>query len=82
MVYLTTYLQHDYHAYLGFIYVAPEFRGKGISGRVIEELKKWARLQGIKEMRLEVYYQNISAIKAYEKFGFTRHMIEMRCTTE
>ena len=60
----------------------PEFRGKGVNSKLIEELKKWSQLQGITEMRLEVYHQNISAIKAYEKFGFSKHMIEMRCSIQ
>jgi ribosomal protein S18 acetylase RimI-like enzyme len=29
-------------------------------------------------MRLDVYENNIAAIKAYEKAGFTKHMVEMR----
>jgi GNAT superfamily N-acetyltransferase len=72
------YLQHSQHAYLGFMYVEPEYRGKGINRLIIEELRLWTLSQGIYEMRLEVYYENSPAIKAYEKTGFTRHMIEMR----
>jgi hypothetical protein len=29
-------------------------------------------------MRLDVYYGNTDAIKAYEKAGFVKHMVEMR----
>lgn len=73
-----TFLQHKQHAYLGFMYVVPQHRGKGINKMIIEELKKWSLSQGIAELRLEVYYDNTSAITAYEKVGFTKHMIEMR----
>ena len=72
------FLQHTRHAYLGFMYVLPEFRGQGINQLIIGELKKWALLKGVTEMRLEVYFQNEAAIRAYEKVGFTKHMIEMR----
>ncbi|MDB5205359.1 MAG: family N-acetyltransferase [Flavisolibacter sp.] len=72
------YLQHTQYAYLGFMYVEPEHRGTGINGLIIETLRQWAVAKSIFEMRLEVYYENLSAIKAYEKTGFTRHMIEMR----
>ncbi|MBL7839746.1 MAG: GNAT family N-acetyltransferase [Cyclobacteriaceae bacterium] len=72
------YLQHRQHAYLGFMYVTPEHRGKGINQKIIEALKDWAVGQGVHELRLEVYVQNESAIKAYEKIGFVRHMYEMR----
>jgi GNAT superfamily N-acetyltransferase len=60
------------------MYVLPEYRGKGINKKIIEHLKNWASLQNIKELRLEVYYKNIPAIKAYEKIGFSKHMLEMR----
>lgn len=72
------YLQHVQHGYLGFMYVKPEHRGKGVNGKIIDALRRWALAQGITELRLEVYYLNEPAIKAYEKIGFTRHMIEMR----
>ena len=72
------YLAHTQHAYLGFMYVLPEHRGKGINRRVIETLKNWAYSRSIKELRLEVYHNNLAAISAYEKIGFTKHIIEMR----
>jgi len=72
------YLKHDTHAYLGFMYVLPEHRGKGINKKIIAALKNWAYSQNISELRLDVYFNNISAIKAYEKIGFSKHMIEMR----
>lgn len=76
------YLKHQHHAYLGFMYVLPEYRGKGINRRIIENLKNWAYLQNVKELRLEVYYNNIAAIKAYGKIGFSQLIIEMRLNLE
>jgi ribosomal protein S18 acetylase RimI-like enzyme len=72
------YLQHEYYAYLGFMYVLPEHRGKGINQRIISTLKDWAFLKGVTELRLEVYTNNASAIKAYEKTGFQPLMLLMR----
>lgn len=72
------YLKHQQHAYLGFMYVKPEHRGKGINQKVIETLKKWAILQDITELRLDVYDKNAPAIKAYEKAGFKKHLVAMR----
>lgn len=72
------YLQHPQHAYLGFMYVLPEYRGMGINKKIVEALKIWSRGKGVSEMRLDVYFGNTPAITAYEKAGFTRHMIEMR----
>lgn len=72
------YLQHSQYAYLGFMYTDPVHRGKGINKLIIEALKRWSLSQNITEIRLEVYYNNSAAIIAYEKAGFTKHMIEMR----
>jgi len=72
------FLKHSNHAYLGFMYVLPGYRGKGINKLIMEHLENWAKAQNINEFRLEVYYDNISAIKAYEKIGFSRYSLEMR----
>jgi ribosomal protein S18 acetylase RimI-like enzyme len=72
------YLKHEQYAYFGMMYVHPSYRGKGINKIIMEELKKLVRKRGIHEMRLEVFAQNESAIKAYEKVGFTNHIIQMR----
>jgi len=76
------FLKHESHAYLGFMYVLPEYRGKGINKQIIDTLKNWAASQAINEFRLEVYYDNASAIKAYEKIGFSRYSLEMRFNLE
>ncbi len=72
------YLQHTQHAYLGFMYVVPAYRGKGINKMIIDALATWAATQNITELRLDVYQNNEAAIKAYERAGFTKHMIAMR----
>jgi|ERR1044072_19867 ribosomal protein S18 acetylase RimI-like enzyme len=72
------YLKHDRYAYLGFMYVRPEHRGKGVNQKVLDALLNWAKEQGLAEVRLEVFSENLSAIKAYEKAGFKSLMLEMR----
>lgn len=72
------FLKHKRHAYLGFMYVVPEHRGKGVSKKIIESLIAWCRQHDITELRLDVYDKNTTAIKAYEKAGFTKHLVEMR----
>lgn len=75
------YLRHECHAYLGFMYTEPEYRGQGINTTIIEALKKWCLSNDLSEMRLEVYFHNAAALNAYAKAGFTNHMIEMRMST-
>ncbi|MEP7266257.1 MAG: GNAT family N-acetyltransferase [Saprospiraceae bacterium] len=76
--YSENYYQHERYAYLGFICVHPEFRGQGLNKLIIEHLIKWSHSLDIFEIRLEVYDQNVNAIKAYEKSGFKKNMVEMR----
>ena len=72
------YLDHQEYAYLGFMYTLPEYRGKGINLRILDKLSEWAEQRGLHELRLTVYNENFPAIKAYEKAGFKKHIIEMR----
>ncbi|MEO0734558.1 MAG: GNAT family N-acetyltransferase, partial [Bacteroidota bacterium] len=72
------YVEPAVHAFLGFMYVRPDYRGQGINGQVTEALLDWARDRGLTEARLTVYTRNLGAIRAYEKTGFDQHLIEMR----
>lgn len=72
------YLDHEFYAYLGFMYTDPAYRGRGINALIVDALKKWSHGKGLKEIRLTVYNDNLPAIKAYEKVGFKKHIIEMR----
>ncbi|MFN0064529.1 MAG: GNAT family N-acetyltransferase [Myxococcaceae bacterium] len=75
------HLRHSRYAYLGFMYVAPELRGRGLNGRIVDALVEWARERDVTEVRLEVYAGNDSARRAYEKLGFTPNLVEMRLNT-
>ena len=72
------YLNHAQQAYLGFMYVLPQHRGKGINALIMAQLEVWVIEQGVTELRLEVYHQNTNAIKAYEKTGFDAYLLQMR----
>ena len=72
------FLKHSLYAYLGFMYVDPTHRGKGVNKEIIEALKQWAVSQSIVELRLDVYEGNLPAIQAYEKAGFSKQLINMR----
>ena len=68
---------HKEHGYVGFMFVKDEHRGKGISKLILNTIFDWFKNRGIKETRLQVYQENSSAIKAYEKVGFKKNLIEM-----
>ena len=72
------YKKYSHFAYLGFMYVDPNSRGKGINRMIIDNLTLWAKARDIKEMILDVYDGNEAAIRAYEKVGFKKNLVEMR----
>jgi RimJ/RimL family protein N-acetyltransferase len=45
---------------------------------VLEALATWARSKDIKELVLDVYTENITAIRAYERAGFVNILTAMR----
>jgi len=72
------YHKHSQYAYLGFMYVKPSYRGKGVNQKIIDGLFQWSKAKGLSEIRLEVYNENEGAKKAYFKSGFKPNLLEMR----
>ena len=72
------YVQPEYHAFIGFLYVDPNHRGRGVNRLVLDALFQWARENDLPEIHLTVYPENASAIRAYEKAGFVPYISEMR----
>ena len=73
-----SYWTHDRHGYLGFMFVRPEYRGQGVNGLLMDECIKWSKAQGLEEIQLDVYPENVAALKAYHKAGMTNHLLKMR----
>ena len=48
----------------------PEYRGKGIGGRLIENVLAQAKKFGLEKVELNVYSSNAAGIALYKKFGF------------
>ena len=44
------FLQHTQHAYMGFMYVQPLYRGKGVNKLIMDALFKWSQLKNIYEV--------------------------------
>lgn len=72
------YLTPEVHAFIGFLYVVPAYRGRGVNQRVLNHLFDWARANDLPEIHLTVYPDNAPAIRAYEKAGFKAYLTEMR----
>lgn len=52
------------------MWVAPEWRGRGIGRRLIDSVAAWASEQGVGELTLWVTEGNTYAITLYEAYGF------------
>ena len=76
------YKKPEQFAYLGFMYVAPKFRGIGVNGKIIDNLIDWANERNLTEIQLDVYAENESAINAYKKRNFKPDLLKMRWNTE
>jgi RimJ/RimL family protein N-acetyltransferase len=71
------YLNHGKISYLGFMYVDPEWRGQGLNQKIVGALFDWSHKQGVDQFVLDVFSDNTSAVKAYEKLGFKPLLTEM-----
>lgn len=71
-------LSHQKHGYLGFMYVLPDYRGRGFNRLVMDALIDWGKAQGISVFYLDVYAENQAAINAYQKLGFEPSLVEMK----
>lgn len=72
------YLKHNKQGYLGFMFVPEIHRGNGFNKLIVDALLDWCRSQAVYEIRLDVYDENLPAIRAYEKAGFKKHLVNMR----
>ena len=71
-------LKHAKHSYLGFMYVASEYRGLGINKLMMDNLIEWSKEHRVFDLYLDVYDENTAAISAYKKVGFVKSLVEMK----
>jgi ribosomal protein S18 acetylase RimI-like enzyme len=57
-------------AFLTAVYVAPDWRGRGLGRAVSEAVIDWARERGFESIRLHVADWNDAARRVYESLGF------------
>ena len=58
--------------------VLPEFRGRGLSLRILEEVERIARARDCCKLTLEVLEGNEVARSAYRQFGFSGYELDPR----
>ena len=74
------YVKHSKQGYLGFMFVPEKHRGNGYNQLVLDALLAWCKERGVYEIRLDVYDVNEPALRAYEKAGFEKYLINMKLT--
>lgn len=67
-----------HNAMIWGVYVQPGWRGKNISGRLIEAGIQWARERSIKFVKLGVNASNTSALNSYIHAGFKVYGVESK----
>lgn len=76
------YKKYKQYAYLGFMFVLPEYRGQGVNGLIMKSLIEKANARHVTEIELDVYAENQNAINAYKKVGFKSSILNMRFNTK
>jgi ribosomal protein S18 acetylase RimI-like enzyme len=71
-------LKSPKQTYLGFMFVEPNYRGQAVNQLIVDGLIEWSRSQNIYEIILDVYADNLAAIRAYHKAGFEKNLVQMR----
>jgi ribosomal protein S18 acetylase RimI-like enzyme len=62
--------QEKHIAYITSVSVMREWMRKGISSRLMSQCIEYAKVSGMRQIRLEVACDNSPAIRLYEKHGF------------
>jgi GNAT superfamily N-acetyltransferase len=58
-------------------YVAPEFRGRSVGGRLVEAFFAWSRERGARRFHVSAYAANEPAIRFYRRHGFAPLSVEL-----
>ncbi|MDC7227833.1 MAG: GNAT family N-acetyltransferase [Spirochaetales bacterium] len=61
-------------AFLFFIFIEPELRGKGIGSTAMELIEAEVEKLGLQAIRLHVLKSNLPAVRVYEKTGYNIFM--------
>ncbi len=70
------HIKEKHNGIIWGVYVQPAWRGKNISGQMIEACINWARDRSIKFVKLGVAAVNASALNSYIRAGFRVYGVE------
>ncbi|MEQ8758067.1 MAG: GNAT family N-acetyltransferase [Coleofasciculus sp. G1-WW12-02] len=67
----------DRHAHVFLLYVMPDHRRRGIGSALMCHGENWARERGDRQIGLQVFQSNPSAVRLYDKLGFQTQSLWM-----
>lgn len=67
----------DRYAHIFLLYVAPEHRRKGIATALLRYLENWAAARGDRQIGLQVFQANSSALNLYKQLGYQTQSLWM-----
>jgi ribosomal protein S18 acetylase RimI-like enzyme len=70
-------VQGDRHTHIFLLYVIPEKRRQGIGTALVSYAEAWARARGDRQLGLQVFLANQTAVKLYRKLGFQTQSLLM-----
>lgn len=68
----------NHYGRINTVFIKKEFRGKNISSKLKDEAINWFKKKGINRVSLNVDPNNKRAINAYNKWGLSLSLFEMR----
>ncbi|WP_013325360.1 GNAT family N-acetyltransferase [Gloeothece verrucosa] len=65
------------YAHIFLVYVAPQHRYQGIATALFNQAQNWAKSRGDRQMGLQVFLNNQSALNLYDRLGFKPQSLTM-----
>ena len=65
-------IDHDHRCWIMGLYVVPRYRGASVAGHLLAKAISLLKEQGIDQIFINFFENNIPAIKLYHKLGFLR----------
>lgn len=80
--FIDQWIIHDFthgakHSYIHNLYVSSDFRRRGIASKLLQELTKNGRNEGVTEIHVTTRVDNELAISLYKKHGFLKEHLQL-----
>ncbi len=67
----------DRHSHIFLLYVTPEHRRQGIGKALMQYLEDWAKQRGDRQIGLQVFPSNTTALNLYHQLGYQEQSLWM-----